>query len=577
MSIRLLVNKGWTRLNIRWPTVLMLLLILVLGILIVFPLTMVIYGSFKAAGPLWPSPFTLQGYQDAFTNINTYKTLGTTVWLAIVRAILCLFLAVCLAWIVTRTDTPWTKYLEVAIWMAFFLPFQPYVMAWILLAGGEKAILNVAITTLFPSIQSSPINIYSYGGIIFVAIIKFSAVVFLLITPAFRGMDASLEESSKMSGAGTFTTLRRVTLPVLAPALVAGFLFALIICMESFIIELYLGFDKGIFVYSTRVFALLGYSPADYPQAMALSTVFLAIMSLLIVMQWRMLRKKEFTTVTGRGFATRRMRLGKFRYLTLAFVLSYVFVAIVLPMITMILGSFTKSLNYFGPDWFTVNHWMNALSDTSVWRTLRTSMILGISVATLGLIVYSLISYIIVRTNLRGKNILDFISWLPWGVPSMVMALGILWGYIGVLPFRFLYGSLVLMILVLLVMQVPFGCRVMTGSLHQLAKELEESSRVSGASWFQTLRKIVAPILAPSFISAWVVILITAVKDLNSIIFLYGADTMPASVLIYQLWVSGQEMTKSVVVGVILSFIVLFFAVIGRWAGNKAGGQSSIV
>ena len=551
----------------------MIALILLMGLLIVYPLVMVMFGSFKAGGPLVPSPFSLQGYIDAFSKIMTYTTLWTTLWLGIVRALLCLVIAIGLAWVVTRTDTPWRRFLEVAIWMAFFLPYQPYVMAWIVLAGGKSGMLNFALMNIFPWLESAPLDLYSYGGIIWVTILKWPVVIFILITPAFRGMDASLEESSKMSGASTFTTLRRVTLPVLAPALLAGFLYALIRIMESFEIEMLLGFTEGIFVFSTRVYALISYAPVDYPQGMALSSVFLVMIIGLIIMQWRLLRRREFTTVTGRGFATRPTRLGRFKYVTLGLVLLYIFVAIVMPLGAMIAGSFAKAFGVWGWEHWTLEHWQYSLTHPMVWNAIKNSLVLAISAATLGMFIYSLVTYIVIRTKLWGRKVVDVISWLPWGVPGMVMALGLLWAYIGGLPVKFLYGSMFLLIMVNLVVFFPFGCRVMTGTLHQLGKELEESSRVLGASWLHTFRHIVIPILAPSFVASWVIIFMLSLVSLTTIIFLYGPKTMPVSALIFDLWISGHEMEKAVVLGVMLSFIVLAFAIFGRWLGAKAGGQ----
>ena len=544
-------------------------IILLLGVLVVYPLFMVFYGSIKSGGPFTQSAFSFQGYVRAFTEISTYTTLWTTIWLGFLRAFMCLAVAVGLAWIVTRTDTPGTKYLEVAIWMAFFLPFQPYVMSWVVLAGGKSAIINLLLMKVFPWIKSAPLDVHSYAGIIWVTILKFPSVIFLFITPAFRSMDASLEESARMSGSGTWRTVRDITLPVLTPALLGGFSFALIAVLGSFIIEMYLGFGSQIYVYSTRVYALLVHTPTDFPQGMALSTVFLIVIMSLVVLQWRVLGRRQFTTITGRGFATRPTKLGKLKYVTLAISLLYVFVAIILPLGAMIAGSLTKTLNYFGGDPWTIRHWQATLTDDRFWGTLKNSLILGGSAATLGVFVYSLLVYIVIRTKLRFRNVVDAITWLPWGAPPIVMGLGILWAFIVGLPFKFLYGTLVLLVLVHIVVFLPFGSRIMTGALHQLSKELEESSRVHGGSWFYTFRKIVIPILSPALVSSWIVLFIMSLKDLDSIIFVYGAQTMPISALIFDFWVTGWEVEKSVVVGVILSFVVLVFAILGRWIGGR--------
>jgi len=550
----------------------MVALILLLGVLIVYPLVMVIFGSFKAGGPFVDAPFTIQGYQDAFSHPLTGQILWTTLWLGIVRAVLCLVIAIGLAWIVTRTDTPWRQFIETAVWVALFLPYLPYVISWILLAG-PNGLLNIALMNIFPWLESPPLNIFSYGGMIWVTILKWPAVIFLLITPAFRGMDASLEESSKMSGAGTLTTLHRVTLPVLAPALLAGFVYALIRIFESFEIEMLLGFSEGIFVFTTRVYMLITHAPTDYPQGMALSSVFLLLILGLILLQWRLLRGKQFTTVTGRGFATRVARLGRLRYLTLGLALSYIFVGVIMPLAAMVASSFQETLGFYGLETFTVRHWQYTFSHPMVLDAIKNSLVMSVSTATFGVIAYVLVTYIVIKTKLWGRKVVDVISWLPWGVPGMVLALGLLWAYIGGLPFKFLYGSMFLLILVNVVVYFPFGCRVMTGPLYQLGKELEESSRVLGASWLQTFRHVVIPIMAPSIVAAWVVIFMLAMTVLTTIVFLFGPTTMPISALIFDFWLGGHEKVKAVTVGVLLTFVILLFALVGRWIANKAGGK----
>ncbi|MBI2848135.1 MAG: iron ABC transporter permease [Chloroflexi bacterium] len=548
----------------------MLPLILILGVLIVYPLLMVIFGSFKAGGPYTASAFSLKGYISAFSNSGTFNTLWTTIWLGVLRALMAMLLAVALAWILARTDTPWTRVLEVIIWIGFFLPVQPYIMAWVFLAGGPNSILNIALMKMFPFITSPPISVYGLGGIIWLTLLKYPSVIVLLITPAFRGMDASLEESSRMSGAGVVRTLTRVTLPILAPSLLAGFLMALIKIMESFEVEMLLGYNAGIFVYSTRVYALIGSLPADFPQGMALSTVFLAIIMVLIVMQWRLLRQKEFSTISGRGFAVRPSRLGKYKYLTLGILLVYILLAIVLPLGGMIVGSFSKMFGLVTSSSWTGSNWYHVLfREPNFWKAMKNSLVLGLSAGTIGMIGYALISYLVVRTKVAGRKAVDVITWLPWGVPTMVFALGMLWAYIGGLPLKFLYGTMTLLVLVQVVTNFPFGTQVMSGSMRQVGKELEESSRIHGGTWFQTFKNIVVPLLAPSFVSAWIVMFLLSFKDLTSIIFLYSSDTTPLSALMFNYWIYGEQTERAVVIGVIQTVVILLFAILSRWIGAR--------
>jgi len=546
---------------------LMTSLLLIVGFLVVYPLFMLVYGSFRGGGPGTDAPLSLDGYRIAYTNPSTYKVLWTTLWLGVVRTIITMILSVFLAWVVTRTDTPWRGGLEVLVWTVFVLPLLPVVVSWTLLAG-PRGFINQGLMSFF-HLSNPPLDIYSYGGIIWVSVIFWASIIFILITPAFRGMDASLEESSRMSGASGLTTIRRITLPVLMPAILGATVLVFIRFLESFEIELFLGYGARIYVYTTRIWLLLGLAPADYPQAMALSTIFLALIFLLIYLQWKLIGQKQYTTVTGRGFATRVTRLGKWRYVTLAIVILYFIAGVVLPLLTLILGSFMRIWGVWVADPFTIKHWIATFNDPRFLPSLRNTMYVGIGSATLGMIFYSLLSYIIVRSQMPAKKTLDFITWLPWGVPGLVLALGFLWAYVGGIPFlSALFGTIWLLMLVLIVSRLPLGVRVMNGAMYQFGKELEESSRVLGASWFYTFRRVIAPLLTPAFLSTWIILFLTAVRDLVTVVFLYTPPSRLISITLLEHWIGG-EYERATVVGLIMSVVILVIALGARWLGTK--------
>ena len=558
--------------KIQRSTIAMGSLLTIIGFLVIYPLFMIFYASFKGGPPGEPSPFTLKGYAEAYSTKETYTTLFTTIWLGAVRAILAVCLAITLAWVVTRTDTPWRGGLEVLIWLMFFLPQLPITMSWVLLASPKTGMLNQAFMRLFNT-EMSPFNIYSYGGIIWVSSISWASVLFLLIVPAFRGMDASLEESSRMSGASTKQTTMRITIPILMPSILGALMLAFVRLIESFETELLLGFTQGLYVYTTRLWLLLSVVPSDYPQGMALTAIFLLVVAGVIVLQgWLLGRRgggRAYVTITGKGFATRPTHLGKWRWVTFGIVIGYFTIAVVLPMLTLVMGSFMKLFGVFLEEPFTVKHWRGAFADPRLFNSFKNTMIVGLVSATGGMILYSFMSYIISRTKFAGRKTLDFIAWLPWAVPGLVMALGFLWAYVGgiKLPFQ-LYGTIYLMMLVFLVRGMPLGVRTMNGAMVQLGNELEESARVLGSSWLYTFRRIVAPLLTPAFIGAWIITFVIAVRDLVTVIMLYGAKSRLLSVLTFEYW-WGNQPERGMVIGLLLAFITLGLALLARWVGRK--------
>ena len=545
------------------------LLLAVVGFFVLYPVLMLVYGSFMGgARPGDPASFSLQGFNIAYGNWDTYRTLWTTLWLGAVRALLSVAMGVVLAWVVTRTNTPWRRAIEVTVWLQFFCPYLPMVMSWVLLGAPKIGLLNHFLVWLLP-IEEGFINIYSYWGIIWVSSAHWASVVFFLVTPAFLGMDASLEESARMCGASKRRTLTGITVPLLLPSILAAFMVVFVHLMESFEVELLLGYQKGIIVYTTKVWALIGISPPDYAVAMPLTMTFLTVLFALIFLQQRMLAGKQYVTVTGRGFATRPTNLGRWKYVTFGLAMAYIFFSTILPLGTLIMGTFMKVFGVFMEHPFTIAQWRNLFADPRLLSSLKNTLLLGFGAATVGMILYFFISYIVVRSRFAGRQILDFISWLPWGIPGLVIGLAFLWAYvggIGTFANRYLgvviYGSLGLIMLALIVRAMPLGVRAMNGAMIQLGSELEESSRVLGASWLYTVRRVVAPLVAPGFVAAWLVVFSMALTNLSTVLLLYTPKSRTLAVLSFEYWSSGNWGT-GMAAGLILVSIVIVTALIG--------------
>lgn len=558
--------------RIQRSTLFVILLILVVGFFVIYPLLMVFYGSLRTASPGAPGEWTLQGYVEAYSKAETYKTLWTTLWLGLVRTFITAGTAVFFAWVVTRTDTPFRGGLEFLLWINFFLPQQAMVMAWTWLLAPNHGFINQALMAL-PFIDKSPFNIYSYGGIIWASLFFATSIRFLMLTPAFRRMDASLEESSRMSGASPLTTLWRITLPLMMPAVMATMLLGFIKVLESFEVELFLGYREGIFVYTTRVYDLVHWLPPKYPEAMALSVVFMVVVFVLVFVNRRVIGQRQYVTVTGRGFAVRPISLGRWKYLTLGISLLWIGTGTFLPLATLIMGTFMKIAGVFLPDPFTTEHYREILHDPLLLPSLRNSLIVGGGTALVGVLLYSIISYVIIRTKAGGRGTLDLVSWLPWSVPGMVLALGFLWAFVGGLPLPFtLYGTLWIMMLAFIVRELPLGVRSMNAVMFQISKELEESSRIHGASWLRTFRSIVMPLISPAFVAVGIILFLLAIRDLVTVVLLYTPSSRVLSLLMFEYWFGGWP-EKGAVIGLVLTAVVIIAAAFARWLGSRMGGQ----
>jgi iron(III) transport system permease protein len=258
------------------------------------------------------------------------------------------------------------------------------------------------------------------------------------LTPVFRQLDASLEEAARVCGAGTWQTFRRVLVPVLAPALLTVLLAAVIRGLEAFQVELLLGRPAGIYVYATRIYDLIQWEPPLFPQAMALSTLFLGILFVFALLYQRFTSKRQFATISGRGVSFRPMDIGKGRYLISAGLFVFVAFSVYLPLAVLIMGSFMRLFGFFHiNDPFSVKHWVVVLNDPVFMSALRNSFIVGIGSAGIGILLYSILAYALIRTSVVGKSWVNLLVWLPWAVPGILLGLAFLWLFLSV-PF---FGS----------------------------------------------------------------------------------------------------------------------------------------
>ena len=562
-------------------------LLVLLVIMTVYPLLTLLYGSFVKEGPLsQTTTFTLSGYKVAYLRPDNLIVLWNTIWLTAVRTVLAVTIGIFLAWMVTRTDTPWRRFIEICIWISLFVPLQPMVFAWIGLLSKKSGLINIFIRDMLPflNLTEGPFNIYSYGGIIWTTVLLWSASGFVLISPAFRRMDASMEEAGRMAGSSRLDVFLRVTLPLMKPAVLGASILAFVRIVGSFEIEVFLGQPANIYVFTTKVYDYLNVMPARYPEAMSMSTVIQIITLLLVFTQWRLLGKTQYTSITGKGYVPRLTKLGNWRYLMLGLGLVYVLLTLVLPFGALAAGSFSKVFGVYQTNLLTLDNYRRIFSDSTIWSSLKNTILVGGIAATVGMVFYSLLSYAITRSNLAKpiRRGLDLLSWLPYSVPPITLALGFLWAFIGAGAFfpllrplaPLLYGSLFFMVIVSLVRPLPLGVRTMNASLLQLGNELEECSRIHGASWTHTFRHIVVPLISPAFVSTWIFIFLGVWRDLVTYILLYLPKSRLISITMFEYW-NGGQVEAAVAIGTVTVLVAIPLALLAQWLGARAEGTAS--
>lgn len=531
------------------------LLLLLLGFLTLYPMAMLLYGSLHSTPPGMAGTFNLDGYR-ALLSRESLVILANTVGISFLHSVFSMVLAILFAWIIARTDTPGRQTLEVLITLPFFIPPLVTAMAWAMLGNPRAGALNQLWKALTGAKQS-PIDIYSYGGVIWHMMQYATPFLFLLIVDAMRAIDPSLEEASRMSGAGQWRTFRRVTLMMLAPILTGAFLLSFIRGIESFDSAWFLGMPAGIKVITTTIYdSITQRATPDYQYATALSFTISAMMCLLLVLQWSLLRGRSFYTVTGKGYAPRLHRLGRWRWATFALCVLFFVITVVLPVGQLLLGSFFKFFGFYRLDMLTLNNYRMVLENDELGRSIVNTAIAGVVGATLTMVLGSIVAYVTIRTRWRIRVAIEALAWLPWLLPGIVMGIGFLWAF-AMLPGPVqIYGTLWALIVAYVALGTPLAVRVMAGSYTQLSADIEECSRVHGATWWQTLWRILIALSWPAFAVGWTLIFFGILRELSASILLYSVGSEVMSVELLKLWSNGKAEEVSVI-GLLMMVLVI--------------------
>jgi iron(III) transport system permease protein len=540
-------------------------LLLVVAVLTVYPLGMLIWGSFRTAPPGAPGEFTLQNYVSAYSSPVFLQVIGNSLIIGVGVTLASIVTGALVAWIVTRTDTPFARVLENLFVINFYVPGLLLAVAWTLLASPRSGSLNQFLRAALP-FPLPPLDVFSYWGIIWVMFLHLAPLVTILVTPAFRSMDPSLEEAAEMAGADQRGTLRRITLPLMLPALLSATLLIFIRTIEAFEAPLFFGNPAGIFVFTNLIYTkLFAIGRPDYAGATALSIALMAVTFSLVAFQIRLLGSRSYTTVTGRGYNPSVMRLGPWKYLAFALCCLFLLISVVAPITQIIVASFSQLAGIYTVDNFTLKNYQEVFADRIFWQGLSNTILLAFVGATSCVGISAAIAYVVLRTRLPGRKLLEALAWLPWATPGVVLGVGMLWGYI-YLPA--IYGTPWVLLLAFITLGLPLGVRTIHGTLIQISHELEESARVHGASTLTLMGRVLVPLLRGGLMAAFVLLFVSFAQQLSVAAFLSTSQSRLLSVVLLEYWTLGRMEKVSVValimVGLMLA-IVNIERMLRRW------------
>jgi iron(III) transport system permease protein len=541
------------------------------------PLAMLLFGSFRSAPIGEPgAAYTLQNYATAYLDADVYWLFWNSLRFAVGTSLLSFAIGTYLAWLSERTNTPFKKIFIVMALIPFLIPGILETIAWIFLLSPKIGLINVSLMNVF-GFESSPFNVYSIWGMIWVEGLSFYPIVFLLMSAAFRSMDPSLEEASRVAGSNTWTTMRRVTFPIMRPAILSVYLIIFIRAIEAFEVPALIGIPAKIHVFTSRIFLAIHQFPSDFGLA---STYAVSVMVLSIggvfLYQRATRRGERYTTITGKAYRPGAIDLGNWRYFTFASAILVFFIAVVLPLLVLVWSSF---IPYYGiPSGeligkLTLDNYRYILSYPNARIAFKNSFILSIGTATLTMLLTSVIAWITVRTKIRGRGILESLAFIPITIPGIVLGVSLIWVYLTlpkIVSFINIYGTLWILLVAYITKYMPYGIRAASGTMIQINKELEEASNVCGASWFRTFWRVIIPLLMPGFMAGWVYISVVSLRELSTSILLYSYDSTVLSIIAFDLWEGGQY-TYVAALGVLMVLLMIALVTVARMFGGKLG------
>ncbi len=470
-----------------------------------------------------------------FRDARVLSALGNTLLCGAATTLCSCVLGFTLAWLVARTDMPGRRWFDAGNLVPFFL--SPYVgaISWIYLAAPNSGLLQHWSKAWLG--VPLPFDIYGLGGVVWVLTLFYTPYVYLFVLAPLRQMDAAFEDAARVHGASFWTTLRHVSIPLVSPALISGALVVFVTSAGLFDVPLALASPRGIPTMPTEIFSAVQY-PADFGRAAAFGVLVLGVTVLLTVWQRRYLGRRRFDVVTGKGYRPRLLRLGlPARVAALALEAVYIGGGVVLPTVALVMVSLSRLwTGRFDAARASLANFRYVLFNYQLTQeAIQNSLMLAVSGATVGVAISLLQAYHLNRGLNRGadpgrggrwRSLVDALLAMPMGIPGIILGLGFL-----ILAIRTpLYGTLVIVGIAYVARFFPIATRNIAAMLLAINPELEASARASGATWWQTMRWILLPLLRPALTASWLMLFVIFVRELGATILLYAQGTETISV-----------------------------------------------
>ena len=552
-----MLKKWIPRWDVKWMVILGAVALLVACVIL--PMMYLIYRSFVVGGVV-----DIQHYQKVYSNSVNWRALLNTLQVSLYSTGLALLISFPLAWLIGRTDLPGKGFFRTLFVATYMIP--PYVgaIAWVQLLNPKVGFVNRFLQDLL-NLKEAPFDIYSMAGLVWCLTLFYAPFAFITISRALEKMDPALEEASRISGARPLRTLWNITIPLMYPSILAGGVLVFIGVASAFGTPSIIGMPANIEVLTTRIvtYVYMG-DTKGIQEATALAVSLMLAANALLYLSTGLLGRKEYVTISGKSTRPNLVELGHWKWPAFSFVTAYGVISVFLPLGSVLVTSMIKSMSRpVTWDNLTLRTWLAAVQNTQYMEPLWNSIILAVSAATISTIVGLLIAYLLIKTRVKLRSLPDALATLGGATPGVVIALALIITFSGTFGVN-LYSTMSILVVAYMVKYLTMSVRTISASLSQVHPSLEEAALNSGATWLQSLRDIMWPLIKPSIVAGWFLVFMPSFYELTMSIILYGSQTKTIGVVLYELQTYADPQDASV-----LAVIILLIVLIGNLALRK--------
>lgn len=510
-----------------------LLAALVLVFLMALPLGWLVFVSVSSE-----QGATGRHYVEALTDPQLRKAFWNTVVMAFWVGIGSVAVGAPLAWLTARSDVPGRRLIGALVLASFVTPPFLGAFAWVMLAGPNAGALN-EVWRAVSGAEGALFNIFTMTGLVFVVAIYTFPYVYVMISNTLELIASDLEEAGAIHGASRFAVARTITLPLVAPAMMSGFILSVLQALALFGSPAILALPAGFHTITTQIWGMFAYPPR-IETAAAVSVPLLVATGLLLYLQKRLLGRRGYAAVGGKGGQRRRIALGRWRWPAFAACLAVMACAVFLPYAILAKAAFARA--WAQPltwDNFTLSNWSFTFFDYgSTQESIVNTLELGVMSACVGAALAALLAYVARRKLILGHQLVSFLALAPIVIPGVVLAVALFIAYTR--PPLLLYGTLWILFLAYVTKEMPVGYSQADATFRTIPPDLEEAGRILGAGRLRVFGEVTAPLARSGIIAAWCFIFIGVIRELSASIILFTPGTKVMSVVMFDLKEEGQ-------------------------------------